>query len=194
MIGSASHPWNPEVQLVRNRRTGGEYRLVSALHVVPTEDQLKNIAVICNQTKVYDLLFRNRRRGAPYRMEDASGFLSWAHNGWQAQTHFVFLLIDSEELVVGALDIKSVDRKIAEVGYWCSEPHRGLISNALGSMLSLAREAGFSTFFAKVRQDNRASQMVLENNSFTQVGPCPDHPGMLRYERLPVGGVGPLNR
>ncbi len=78
----------------------------------------------------------------------------------------MFFLTYSAGLITAAIDIKSADPNHAEVGYWCSEHHRGVMSNALSTLISLAHEAGFDSLFAFVRKDNPGSIKVLEKNGF----------------------------
>ncbi len=163
-------PWHPAELAVTGTLNQRPYQMVDAARVEATPRQLENIARVCNQTAIYDFLFRARLGGNPYQTCDAAQFLTWAAKGWREQTHFVFLLLDSAELVVGALDIKSAAPAGAEIGYWCSNEHRGLMTNAVKSLTELARAAGFISLWARVRKDNAASIRVLQRNGFTFKG------------------------
>jgi RimJ/RimL family protein N-acetyltransferase len=174
--------WNPTNQLIVNRLNGLAYRMVPAAQVTSTPEQLENLASICNQRSIYNSLFKERLNGRPYGMDDGRSFLDWAVQGWRAQTHFVFLIVTSTGLIAGALNIKLGDRNTAEVGYWCSELHRGLMSEAVAVLKSMASEASFSTLFARVRKDNLPSVGVLERNGFISLGDWPGDSTRLRYE------------
>lgn len=169
----------PEISITG--KAGKEYKAASADKIPLNGKQSANIAKICNQESIY-WLFSKRLGGRPYGREDADNFLNWAHRGWREQTHFVFLVSDSSELVVAALDIKSADRSMAEIGYWCSESHRGLMSNAIEKLLLAAREEGFACLFARVRKDNLPSQKVLEKNSFKRIPESDNDSIYYRYE------------
>lgn len=95
----------------------------------------------------------------------------------------MFFLTDSAGLITAAIDIKSADRNQAEVGYWCSEHHRGVMINTLTELISLAQEAGFRALFAFVRKDNPASIKVLEKNGFGNWRDRENKPEQWRCER-----------
>ena len=178
-----SHAWNPSEVTIENRITGQKYRLLPANKLPALEGQEENIAAICNQTAIYNFLFRDRLGGHPYQPKDAQSFLSWAESGWKEQKYFVFFLVDQQGLVAGALDIKSADRSKAEVGYWCSEHHRGLMSNAVNAMIELARSAGYKSLWARIVKDNAASRKVLERSGFTLTGDWSEDPSREHFER-----------
>jgi RimJ/RimL family protein N-acetyltransferase len=172
---------------VVNRKNGSVYRMVPASKIDGTEEQISNLVSICNQHVVYDFLFKNRLGGRLYGVDDARGFLEWARNGWQEQTHFVFLLLDTSGLIAACLDIKSSDRAMAEIGYWSSEIHRGLMSEAVGHLKSIALEGSFKALYARVRKSNIASIKVLERNNFVSHGDWPGDSDRLRYEVILSG-------
>lgn len=174
--------WNPTERVVTNRLNASAYRVLPAGSIFPEEEQLSNLVSICNQRAIYDFLFKDRFNGRPYELDDARRFLAWASRGWQEQQHFVFLLVTPSGLISGALDIKSSNRTMAEIGYWCSELHRGLMTGAVGELKSLAREASFNALFGRVRKDNAASIKVLERNGFALQGNWPGDPTRERYE------------
>jgi RimJ/RimL family protein N-acetyltransferase len=157
--------------------------MVPASRVDGTDEQIGNLVSVCNQPLIYDVLFRKALGDAPYDAEHARGFLTWARAGWESNSHFVFLLVDPSGLVAGALDIKSADRNGAEIGYWCSSEHRGLMVNSVRELLEFARRHGFACLWARVDPLNAGSKRVLELNGFHVVGECPDHPNRIRYER-----------
>jgi RimJ/RimL family protein N-acetyltransferase len=136
-----------------------------ALHI--TEFLRTQVASICNQSLVYETLFRQAFGDLPYTEKNAQDFLEWAHEGWNSSSHFVFLLINKDDHIVGALDIKSADFEAAEIGYWASAEHPGNVTNALIAMLDAATETGFSRFIAYVRKGNDKSTRVLERAEFT---------------------------
>lgn len=187
MEPSMNRAWNPTERLIANQLNSFTYRMVPAVQVAATPEHLENLASICNQQAIYDFLFRERFNGRPYGMNDGQSFLDWAGKGWREQTHFVFLLLAPSGLIAGALDIKSGDRVMAEIGYWCSTLHRGLMSGAVAELKSMASQASFTTLFGRVRKDNIASIKVLERNGFVSLGDWPGDSNRLRYEAALVG-------
>lgn len=181
------NPWTPKERTVINRITGLQYLMVPASQILPSPEQISNVATICNQPSLFEFVFNERFGGRPYKPSDAQNFLHWAAKGWQEQTHFVFLLNDPAGLITASIDIKSADRSQAEVGYWCSEHHRGVMSNALTELISLAHEAGFDSLFAFVRKDNPASIKVLEKNGFGNWCDRENKPEQWRCERRVKG-------
>ena len=177
-----SQYWLPSERKITRNLLGSPYQMLPALGIKPDERQVANIVAICNQRSIYDFLFKARLNDRPYGEDDAKRFIAWAAEGWSKQSHFVFFLLDSSDLVSGALDIKSPDRTMAEIGYWCSEFHRGLMTNAVRELIDLAVSAGFNGLFARVRKDNLGSIKVLERNNFQSCGDLPGDPSRLRYE------------
>ncbi|MDB4520496.1 GNAT family N-acetyltransferase [Akkermansiaceae bacterium] len=130
---------------------------------------LGDIAAICNQELVYEWCFRSLCDGAPYPTRLASDWISWGTEGWEHGTHFVYVVTDADGAVAAACDIKSSDLERAEVGYWSSVDHRGVMTNAVQSVIQLADDAGFRVLFADIHPDNRRSLAVIQRCGFQQV-------------------------
>ena len=86
--------------------------------------------------------------------------------GWQSNQHFLFIVVDSRGHAAGACDIKTSDLYAAEIGYWASKEHRGIMTNAVRAMLEAGFTAGFQRFYAHVRPGNTASSAVLQRLGF----------------------------
>lgn len=132
-----------------------------------TPAHLEQIVAICNQPRVYDLLFAERLQGKPYPIADTETFIRWGEAGWRNQTHFLFYIVRADDTIVGAADIKSPNLAAAEIGYWLSEEHPGIMSNAVKKLCVIARQAGYRALFALVKEHNRKSSNVLERAGFT---------------------------
>ncbi len=130
-------------------------------------DQYAQIVTICNQPLVYSVLFADRLSGNPYRLADAERFIQWAKCGWQAGTHFVFLIRRQSGEIIGALDIKSNTLPSAEIGYWMSACFPGVMTNAVKQLVEIARRAGYQELFGMVRVSNVKSAGVLARVGFT---------------------------
>lgn len=153
---------------IANVRTGAPYRLVRADTIDPTDAQCAAITSVCNEPPVYEFLFRTRLDGAPYPHEKAREFLAWAQRGWAEATHFVFVVVDGTGTICAAADIKSPDLASAEIGYWASSRHAGVMTPAVAALCELARAAGFRSLFATVKPENSRSIAVLERNGFAR--------------------------
>ncbi|MBS1911532.1 MAG: GNAT family N-acetyltransferase [Bacteroidetes bacterium] len=154
-----------------NHRTGGVYR------IVPVDEDftggaaaIEAIVECCNQPLIYDLLFAERCAGVPYSGSDAAGFLDWCRAGWREGTHFPFLLCDAGGTIVGAMDIKSAERPTAEIGYWLSADHSGVMTNAVRILATIAGHAGYRGLHALVRPGNDRSRGVLDRAGFRPAG------------------------
>jgi RimJ/RimL family protein N-acetyltransferase len=126
------------------------------------------IAIICNEPLIYHRLFHKRLGGQPYSLAKAQGFLRWAKQGWRDRSWFVFLLRDSNDQVVGAIDIKSTHTEGAEIGYWASATSPGVMTNAVFELCDVAREAGYRQLFALIAPDNVQSLGVVSRAGFVQ--------------------------
>lgn len=126
------------------------------------------IAAICNEPLIYDRLFHRRLNGQLYSIGDAQGFLRWAQQGWSDHSWFVFLLRNSNDQIVGAVDIKSAHTDGAEIGYWASASSPGVMTNAVLQVCEVAKEAGYRRLFALIAPDNERSLGVVRRAGFVQ--------------------------
>lgn len=150
-----------------NARNGAAYELVPADAASTSNGDIPAIVSICNEPAIYDLLFAGRCKGKPYARTDAERFLAWAARGWHDGTHFLYLIRTGAGEVVGALDIKSANLESAEIGYWLSAEHSGVMTNAVTALLGLARKAGYAELFALVRPTNTRSANVVRRVGLT---------------------------
>lgn len=153
-------------RLIRNALSGKEYSLVALDLIEPSAEIIGQVTSICNEQLVYDWLFREMLSDQPYPPSMAKEWLAWGRDGWKQNTHFVFAVVDQNGGIAAACDIKSADASWAEVGYWSSNDHRGVMSNAVVELIDLAREAGFEHLFAETRKGNTRSQGVLRRAGF----------------------------
>jgi RimJ/RimL family protein N-acetyltransferase len=151
---------------VTNHLSGRRYSVLRCDHVEPTLDRLAEIVAICNEPEVYSWVFREVLSGRAYPTEKAMEWLLWASDGWRANTHFCFAVTDDSGAIVAACDIKSSNPDGAEIGYWASALHRGVMTNAVDAMCQAARQAGFRSLMARVRHENSQSQAVLARVGF----------------------------
>lgn len=136
------------------------YTLVRADSLAQTETEMADLVSACNEPLIYHWLFAERLSGQPYTAAQASSFFTWMRRGWQEQTFFVFALLSPCGRLVGLLDIKSPDLDGAEVGYWLSARHGGLMTLALSALQILAGQAGYRSLYARIRPGNTRSQAV----------------------------------
>lgn len=158
------------VRTVVGYRDERSYELTPVVVLEPTVAIERSIAAVCNEPLIYSTLFAHILSGRRYSEDDAARFLGWGSEGWEDATHFVYLLLDERTEVAGAIDIKSPTLASAEIGYWLSEEHSGIMTNAVEAIAGLARDAGFSGLHALVRPDNGRSERVLLRAGFSGVG------------------------
>jgi RimJ/RimL family protein N-acetyltransferase len=174
----------PEKIAFNNHLNDALLHVVRADALPITKPTRVQVASICNQTLVYEALFRASFGDLPYSEKDAQDFLEWAHEGWNSGSHFVFLLINKHHRVVGALDIKSANFTAAEIGYWASVDYPGNVTNALIAMLEAAAETGFSRFTAYIRKGNDKSARVLQRAGFQLTKDLEDRQDFIFLEHL----------
>lgn len=157
----------PEVVQVPivNHLTHRRYAVVPAAELTPDQETLTRIVSICNEPDVYRWLFRDRLGGQPYPIENARNWIERAKAGWHSHTHFVFAVIDEANHLAAACDIKSSDPR-SEIGYWSSAAHRGIMTNVIIALCTLAADAGFTELFARTKRANVRSQAVLARAGF----------------------------
>ncbi|MEM7014395.1 MAG: GNAT family N-acetyltransferase, partial [Verrucomicrobiota bacterium] len=160
---------------------GDRFMLRRVADIERSKAQFERITSICNEPIVFSSLFSEMFPEGEYPQSAAHDFVTWATDGWEQGTHFVFATLDSAGLVVSTCDIKSNQLKDAEIGYLCSAAHTGVMTNSVTAMLALAVEAGFHSFIAHVRAENTASQRVLERVGFQRDGEFSPGSSRIRY-------------
>ena len=167
-----------------NFLTGEKYEIVGGSDVIFTEEDIRKIVEICSRPNTYDILFKKKFDGKPYTEENAKSFINFVKEGWEKQTHFVFIIRKSDSEIIGAIDIKSADLDRAEIGYWTDENYSGFMTNTVNELLSLAREGGFKKLFAGVLARNSKSAGVLERSGFVKIKEdIKDDEAHFEYER-----------
>ena len=134
--------------------------------VASTQFVHDQLVSVCNEEKIYDWLFRKLFDGKSYREDNAIDFFRRGVEGWKSNKTFVFLLVTGLGEVVAAIDIKAPDLVSSEIGYWASERHRGCMTNTVVALLSIAKDAGYRSLFARVRKENQNSAGVLTRSGF----------------------------
>lgn len=172
---------------VQNAKTGKAYVVVPNCHEFQRPGDDAVVARLCNETAIYNFLFRERLAGQPYPLEYARGFLEWADQGWRSQ-YFVFLVRNAEGTPVACMDLKESNLERSEIGYWCSTSVSGLMTNAVALLAEVAGQVGFRSLTAVTLADNLRSQAVLRRTGFQEEGDfLEEGVAKRRYgKRLPV--------
>jgi len=140
---------------------------------------IRRISEICNQKRIYEILFKDKLNGRTYTEVDAVTFKEWANKGWSEGLYFVFLICESDS-VIGAVDIKSNNEDSAEIGYWIDELSPGYMTNAVQGLIKQAKTAGYKALYAHTKIDNDKSAGVLKRNGFKLKGKVEKEPGAIR--------------
>ena len=150
---------------IKRHNTNEVYFLESLQTELSVED-LAVITQICNEETIYNRLFKKKLKNNPYTTNNAKQFGDWAKTGWETNKYFVFLIRDSNRQIVGVIDIKSANIESAQIGYWISQNHPGVMTNTLVSLCRMAEKAGFIALEAQTKNDNIKSQGVLKRAGF----------------------------
>jgi RimJ/RimL family protein N-acetyltransferase len=167
-----------------NAITGAQYLLQPLRNLEASSKNFVDIAIICNEDHVYQWCFRELCKGRPYPLDLAVDWLRWGTGGWEDSTHFVYVVTDADGAVAAACDIKSSNMERAEIGYWSSANHRGIMTNAVRSVIQLADAAGFKVLFADIHPENRRSMAVIQRCGFTRADRQPTIVGHVPFERI----------
>ncbi len=153
---------------VRNFKTGEICYMEGGLEMTFSDEDVQAITRICSQDEVYDMTFRYRMAGKPYTEEKARNFITRLQAGWRDQTRFTFIVRNSNNEIIGTIDIKSPDLDGAEIGYWSDKNSSGFMTNALNELVLVAAQAGYRTLHAKVLTHNTKSTNLLERVGFVK--------------------------
>lgn len=167
---------------ITNALSEKTYKVVPLHEIEPSAKHLENIQSICNEPLVYKWCFQELCNSEPYPQELASDWLSWAKSGWNEDTHYVYVVLEENGTITAACDIKSSNRERAEIGYWCSSNHRGIMTNAALAIIDLAREAGFRCLFADIHPDNHRSLAVIKRCGFSKADRKPTTEGHIPHD------------
>lgn len=164
---------------VVNLKTGRTYRLWRSDAIHFDHSRLQRIVEICNEPQILRHLAENGVASDSYSFRDATRFVERAKSGWVGGRFFVFFVLDPMGKPAGCLEIKSSDRTLAELGYWGSAGHSGIITPSVSALIELAREEGYVRLFANTGVKNSRSIKVLTSNGF-----IPDSSGKKEFRRL----------
>jgi len=105
----------------------------------------------------------------PYREDDARAWIEAPRNPYLP--NLLITLPDEEGRIVGCVGLHEEGGQI-EVGYWIAPSHwgRGIATEALTGLLSLARLAGHRRIVSRHAADNPASGKVLRKAGFRPTG------------------------
>lgn len=175
----------PINEKIQNFKTGEVCHLVSNEKIEYFENKdYDKITKICNQPAVYDFLFKERLNGEEYKKENAIKFVDWMIDGWENQKWFVFLVRNSQNEIIAAIDIKSDNLESAEIGCWADENNPGIMTNATLKLLDLASKSGYKELFALIKPNNLRSQNVVTRSGFVPDGEITkDNEILSRYHR-----------
>ncbi|MEM9017010.1 MAG: GNAT family N-acetyltransferase [Verrucomicrobiota bacterium] len=173
---------------IENAITGAPYLVQPMWRLKASREKLLGITAICNEDLVYRWCFRGFCEGKPYPEKMAADWFRYGTEGWENGTHFVYLVTDSEGDIAAACDIKSATLEKAEVGYWSSVNHRGVMTNTTRAIVQLADEAGFEVLFADIHPENQRSLAVIQRCGFQQTDRQPTIEGHTPFDRInPIG-------
>lgn len=151
--------------------------ILQPVKIIPVSDKIRltdknidEIVEICNQELVYELLFREKLNGEKYKRLNAKSFVTWANKGWKESLYFVYLARLKDGKIVGAIDIKSNNLDLGEIGYWMDINFPGYMTNIVFGLAQQAKRVGFRKLVAYTKLENIKSKGVLERAGFDYSG------------------------
>ena len=91
---------------IKNHLNQDIYHVRRMVDIQPTDEFLESIVAVCNEEKIYNWLFRARLQGKAYPKSDAQWFHQWGSDGWNHNTHFLFIVVDRHGKAVGHAILK----------------------------------------------------------------------------------------
>lgn len=173
-----------------NALNGETYTLIPLYAVEPSAHHFEQVTAICNERLVYHWCFRVLCMAEAYPVSLASEWFTWAKEGWESGSHYVYALMSATGEIVGSCDIKSGDCERAEIGYWCSKKHRGVMTNAVRALLELASQAGYQCLSAAISTGNTRSISLIRRCGFDRALNGQEVDGNLEFEVRLVDALG----
>ena len=117
----------------------------------------------------------------PYPEGAAEGYIAYVR---APETQEVVWAIDKAGALIGVIGITPKEGRVGHIGYWLAPQlwGGGLMSEAMGMVVSYARKNGFKRLFASVHQGNEGSAKVLMKCGFSYLGEAETH-------SIPRGGM-----
>lgn len=132
------------------------------------DDAAAILATYAGDPEVTRLLAWPRHRS----IEDTRDFVAWSASVWDSRPAGPYLILESGDRIVGStgLDVETTHR--AATGYVLSRQAwgRGLATEAVRAMVSLADSMGLVRLYALCHPDNTASARVLVKAGFAREG------------------------
>jgi RimJ/RimL family protein N-acetyltransferase len=135
-----------------------------------TQTDIDDIVRACNEELIYRFLFRSGLGGREYSEKDAIEFVKWANKGWRDGIHFIFLIQDSADKIIGCIEISSDDIQQALIGYWKTSRVKGIMNSVIKCLIEIARDAGYLNLYAMVEPLNIRSSNLLKRTGFNMLG------------------------
>ncbi len=167
---------------ITNSLSGDQYRLVPLHEISPTKERLQEVQAICNEPLIYQWCFKDLCKGKPYPEKLALDWFQWAKSGWEEDSHYVYAVLNPNEKIAAACDIKSSNREHAEVGYWARSSHRGIMTNAVSALIELAKDADFINLFADIHPENQKSLAVIKRCGFIETDRPSTYEGHISHD------------
>jgi RimJ/RimL family protein N-acetyltransferase len=143
-------------------------------------DDYEDIIRICNQNGVKKWLFEQLLGDEPYTIDNLNYWLDdLADMGWRQGSAFVYVIRNSNDKIVGAIDIKTNDINGAEIGYWADETEPGYMTSAGVALIQEAKQAGYKKLFAIVGKGNNKSSKTLLRIGFNLVSDNYEYEGRI---------------
>jgi [ribosomal protein S5]-alanine N-acetyltransferase len=115
----------------------------------------------------------------PYQEPDAVFRISYVHQGFKANSRYVFSIVLKEaDAFIGEISLHLDGQKpIAQLAYWIGEPfwNQGIVTEAIARVLVFGFEVlQLELVFATCDAENVASVKVLEKNGLSKTGATGD--------------------
>ena len=164
---------------VLNHLTQAGYWLCRLDQLAWNEARYAELVACCREPFIYEMLFRPNWGERGYSLKDAYDFVGKAQTWWAENSLFTFLLLSHEEQIAAAIDVKSADLFSAEIGYWCSQDHRGVMTNTVRTLCNEMEKNGYQAAHAFALVENQRSADLLRRAGFVQ------HPQNLQLKNRP---------
>jgi [ribosomal protein S5]-alanine N-acetyltransferase len=115
----------------------------------------------------------------PYQEPDAVFRISYVHQGFKANTRYVFsIVLKAEDAFIGEISLHLDGQKpVAQLAYWIGEPfwNQGIVSEAIARVLIFGFDVlQLDEVLATCDADNIGSVKVLEKNGLVQTSAAGD--------------------
>lgn len=130
-----------------------------------SQNDFEDLEKILNQPEIYKL-FGKALDGKRIDKDRIKSILDFYIKGFEEKDCFLYLIRNSQERIVGAIDLQRQGDKSFSIGFWANNRKKGFISGALNKLKDVLNKEKIKNLDSYIEPENEDAKRVLERNGF----------------------------